>query len=103
MAERLGFWKQNAAINVKGWRSDFDRSAFLDRFFYPKDVADKSIEGRKAMVRRLANAISAEARRGAQGHPSYSRPHHLNLQHAHRAETLAVQAMQAETYLEAAE
>lgn len=96
-------------IETKGWRSDAERRHVLASLqcFWAGDIDDMSLDGRKAMLSRMSNALRAEHRRSQPSnhlHWTYQRSRHQTLLAAHRAETLAVKAMWAETgFLEAAE
>lgn len=96
---------RNRRVKAKGWKSDAERRRVLVELkFFAGDIDDTSLEGRKAMLRRMDNALRAEVRNRDRMHWSYHRARHQTLLAARRAEALAVQAMPAETrYLEAAE
>ena len=52
----------------------------------PDEIADRSLSGRRAIVRKLARALAAERRRGRKGHWTYDLNRHIALAQAYAAE-----------------
>jgi hypothetical protein len=69
---------------IAGW----DRERMLPRLIPvgPEELADRTPEGRLAILRRLAQALRGERRRGRAGHWSYDLDRHIGLVQALAAE-----------------
>ena len=67
---------------------DWDRARMLPRLIPvgQEELADVSPEGRRGILRRLAEALRGERRRGRAGHWSYSLDRHIGLFQALAAE-----------------
>jgi hypothetical protein len=70
----------------------YDRALHLPRVLAvgPKEVADESEPGRRAILRRLARALRAERNRGRAGHWTYDLNRHIALAQAYTAERAAL-------------
>jgi hypothetical protein len=66
----------------------YDRRLHLPRILPigPVEIADDSVAGRRAIVRRLARALRAERNRGRAGHWSSDLNRHIALAQAYAAE-----------------
>ena len=74
--------------------ADYNRGRDLPRLLamWPEDLADISLEGRTALVRRLASVLRRERQRGLAGDWTYDLARHRQLLIAHRAEQAALLA-----------
>jgi hypothetical protein len=73
---------------VAGGIAHYDRSQHLPRVLPVglDELTDRSPEGRRAVLRRLARALRAERMRGRAGHWSYDLNRHIALAQAFAAE-----------------
>jgi hypothetical protein len=86
---RLGRHAQRSFDAVVRSGSDsYDRRLHLPRILPvgPVEIADVSLAGRRAIVRRLARALRAERNRGRAGHWTYDLNRHIALAQAYAAE-----------------
>ncbi len=74
----------------------YDRTRDLPRLLplWPEDLADISVDGRRALVGRLASVLRRERQRGAAGDWSYDLARHRQLLTAYRAECDALRTQQ---------
>jgi hypothetical protein len=61
---------------------------------WPRDLADRSIEGRKKVIAVLDRALRQERRRGHAGHSAYAIERHAALYRALKKERAALNALQ---------
>jgi len=61
---------------------------------WPRDLADRSLEGRKKLIAVLDRALRQERRRGHMGHSAYDLEKHAALYRALKKERAALDALQ---------
>jgi hypothetical protein len=62
---------------------------------WPRDLADRSLEGRKKIIAVLDRALRQERRRGHAGHSAYAIERHADLYRALKKEKAALDALRS--------
>jgi hypothetical protein len=62
---------------------------------WPRELADRSLEGRKKLIAALDRALRRERRNGQAGHPAYDLTRHASLNRMLKQERAALTALQS--------
>ena len=62
---------------------------------WPRDLADRSLDGRKKLIAVLERALRQERRRGHAGHSAYAIERHAALYRALKKERASLSALQS--------